>query len=142
MPALKVRLKNLTFRAGVFIEKYNYDLRKKVIITELYEKLCIFGKYLIIPVTDRNLGGNNRSNRNNMPWFTGLSWTVFRKLQMSIHKKSNTVLIGNHVQNGINTMTCKYNVWHEIGILAGIHGNLVHKGSFFDKAEAFILKLL
>ena len=52
MPALKVRLKNLTFRAGVFIEKYNYDLRKKVIITELYEKLCIFGKCLIIPVTD------------------------------------------------------------------------------------------
>lgn len=48
----KVRLKNLMIGSRYFYKKYSLGLRKKFIITELYEKLCIFGKYFIIPVTD------------------------------------------------------------------------------------------
>lgn len=49
----KVRLKNLMLGSRYFYEENTiWGLRKKFIITELYEKLCIFGKYFIIPVTD------------------------------------------------------------------------------------------
>ncbi len=36
---------------------------KKILIAQPDKKLCIFGKWFVMPVTDRDLGGDDRCNR-------------------------------------------------------------------------------